>query len=170
MTKEWVTYREFGDMCDYLVRRIKKDTRNITAIYGIPRGGFPLAVHLSHHLNIQLLEFPWNFKDRKSFILIVDDISDTGKTLKEKKEMFELAGFVTPITVSLFYKQNTCLIPDYFFEETAKWVVFPWETNTSEISKYHQKIYPELSKKIEHFESGSDDPDINLYLQEISSR
>ena len=54
------------------------------AIYGLPRGGLPIAVSLSHKLKLPLL---MNYADRKLVtdkkILVVDDIADTGNTLKD---------------------------------------------------------------------------------------
>jgi len=30
-------------------------------------------------------------------------------------------------TAALFYKKRAMFTPDYYVEETANWIVFPWE-------------------------------------------
>ena len=64
-------------MIDTLAEKIISDKVKFNGIYGVPRGGLPIAVSLSHRLNLQFYMLPSNE------ILVVDDISDTGKTLKD---------------------------------------------------------------------------------------
>ena len=55
--------------------------------------------------------------------LIVDDIADTGKTLKH---------IVGPniITYTIYYHKQSIVTPNaWVFEKTDEWVVFPWEEN-----------------------------------------
>ena len=61
-------------------------------------------------------------------VLVVDDIADTGKSLKIAKEhvVEEGAAKVKTATLQLLYTSE--FIPDYFGEymEEWSWVVFPW--------------------------------------------
>ena len=99
----------------------------VGAIYGLPRGGLPIAVSLSHKLDLPIL---MNYYDRKLVtkkkILVVDDIADTGHTLK---------SFETPHNVicTIHYHQDSITRPDFFCTEKGDdWIVYPWETEDSE--------------------------------------
>ena len=77
------------DIAEHLIRtEIKFD-----GVYGIPRGGTVLAVMLSHKLDIPFIT---DLKDGDDYI-IIDDIVDTGETLKRYKEQPECRNsyFVT---------------------------------------------------------------------------
>jgi len=60
-------------------------------------------------------------------ILICDDISDTGKSLKTVKHYLMQQGCTSIITVTIYVKPWTEFIPDYYSQKTDKWIVFPWE-------------------------------------------
>ena len=99
----------------------------VGAIYGLPRGGLPIAVSLSHMLDLPIL---MNYYDRKLVtkkkILVVDDIADTGHTLKD---------FDSPhnIICTMHYHQDSITRPDFFCTEKGDdWIVYPWETEDSE--------------------------------------
>lgn len=62
-------------------------------------------------------------------VLIVDDISDKGNTLRHVVDHVREA-FGNPIqTASIFTKQGTSFTPDYYYKcvDDDQWVVFPWE-------------------------------------------
>ena len=85
--KTYISWKEYDDYINKITMWYKKhrneDSLNIGAIYGLPRGGLPIAVSLSHTLNLPLM---MNYNDKKIVtnkkILVVDDIADTGSTLK----------------------------------------------------------------------------------------
>ena len=54
MQKRIVTYQEFGKLLDLLVAKL--EAYKFDYVYGPPRGGLPIAVHLSHHLDIELVD------------------------------------------------------------------------------------------------------------------
>jgi hypoxanthine phosphoribosyltransferase len=62
-------------------------------------------------------------------ILLVDDVSDTGQTLKFVKEYLFEKGAVEIKTCTLHYKPGSLIKPDYYVEETSSWVIYPWEMN-----------------------------------------
>lgn len=73
----------------------------------------------------QELEYLKQYKS----ILIVDDLVDSGKTIHFivsllKKNLPD----ATIKTATLFYKENKLFKPDFYVEETADWLVFPWES------------------------------------------
>lgn len=60
-------------------------------------------------------------------ILLVDDIADSGKTLKRAVSYLKRFHPASITTVTMFYKPQSVFRPDYFVEETKKWVIFPTE-------------------------------------------
>ena len=121
MQKRILTSEEYNLLLDKLVKNIKHSTlfHRIKYIYGIPRGGLPIAVHLSHHLNLDFLE---KFDDtvlKRSSTLIVDDIAHTGRTLEKLINTY--------ITATLFYRDGSTVEPNFYIEKTDQWIVFPWE-------------------------------------------
>jgi hypothetical protein len=73
-------------------------------------------------------------------ILIVDDVSDTGQTLKFIKKYVVEKGANEIKTCTLHYKPWSVFKPDYYVEETRTWIIYPWEMN--ETVRY-------LAKKLE---------------------
>ena len=59
--------------------------------------------------------------------LLVDDISDTGKTLQLAKTHLTDHGAAEIKTATLYTKPQSTATPDYFEKETSRWVVFPWD-------------------------------------------
>ena len=122
------TYFQFEKDLKRIVNELKPNLRSIKNIYGIPRGGIVLATHLSYRTGKPLL-FNKNKIDRNT--LVVDDISDSGRTLKETlrdKKCFRV--------ISIFTTPHTKFPPNFFcrIKKKTDWVIFPWETRES--SKY----------------------------------
>lgn len=117
--KEFLSYSYYEDLLYELVEKLKNDTKmkHIRNVYGIPRGGLPIAVHLSHFLDLNFLTNP--FEKMHEETLIVDDIADTGLTLKKYGSLY--------LTATLFYKPKSEVKPDFYIHETTYWIVFPWE-------------------------------------------
>ncbi len=59
--------------------------------------------------------------------LLVDDISDTGDSLRIALDHLKKRGYRNPRTACLHMKPWTKLIPDYYVVKTEAWVVYPWE-------------------------------------------
>lgn len=115
MNKINVTWEKVGKMIDKLAKEIKKSKIKFDGVFGIPRGGLPLAVILSHQLDIPVLLYPT--KDT----LVVDDISDNGFTLQRMKNKKIATLYSTDWTITK---------PDWFIEMKKSkndWLIFPWE-------------------------------------------
>ena len=116
------------DIAEHLIRtEIKFD-----GVYGIPRGGTVLAVMLSHKLDIPFImdvkEGPYHAV-RDDYI-IIDDIVDTGETLKKYKEQPECRN---SYFVTIHEHEQSSVKPDYsVLYKEDKWIVYPWETEDSE--------------------------------------
>jgi xanthine phosphoribosyltransferase len=86
-----------------------------SGIYGIPRGGLVLAVSLSHRLQIPLLDQPI------ADCLVVDDIYETGRTLKPFQQRSDVTTWVW------ISKQPTAWWHAVETTGSSDWIVFPWE-------------------------------------------
>jgi hypoxanthine phosphoribosyltransferase len=67
--------------------------------------------------------------DKTSRVLVVDDIFDSGCTMKKVREL--LSDAVAEIRIAtLYYKtasNTTDIVPDYYVRQTDRWIVFPHE-------------------------------------------
>jgi hypoxanthine phosphoribosyltransferase len=126
-------------------------TNPFDVIIGVGRGGLIPAVLLSHRLNIrsifnfsvqtynnsnesleedvnQELDHHFIEKYSKKKILVVDDLSDKGKTLHYINKYLEEhkleATFAT-----LYIKVSTTFVPNYYIRsyDDHQWLIFPWE-------------------------------------------
>ncbi len=62
-------------------------------------------------------------------IILVEDISDTGKSLLAAKKHLKESGANIIVVATLVKKPHTLLMPDIFDIETSSWVIFPWEVH-----------------------------------------
>jgi len=66
--------------------------------------------------------------DKAKRILIVDDIVDSGNTLRAILDYFEqIAPHAEKRTAALFYKPSASVLPDYKVHEAKTWIEFFWE-------------------------------------------
>lgn len=65
-------------------------------------------------------------------LLIIEEVVDTGNTLLHLRDLLKLAGAGIVRSAALHHKpgrSETGVVPDFFVEETDKWIVYPWEPN-----------------------------------------
>ena len=120
--KTYITWNQVYKLLD----KIHEQADDIKYVSGIPRGGLVLAVLYSHRYNVEYMEYPSNHYPR---LLILDDIADTGNTLKEWKERLHVPHYAT-----LHYKRSSIIEPDYYGKKMIKedrWIVYPWERKDS---------------------------------------
>ncbi len=130
------TWKEFLIDAEELARLIKPDKPKSLIV--VTRGGLFLGGMLSEYLDIPIIETVSveSYVEREKQLmkilklansdlpdpLIVDDIVDTGETIKHLTEKYQAK------TAVLFYKPKTAVLkPDFYLHETDKWVKFPWE-------------------------------------------
>ena len=123
--KRYFTWAEFDKSVEHIANKCK--LLKFSGIYGIPRGGLCLAVALSHKLNLNLIYEPINNT------LIVDDIYETGITLKSLRNIEGSMFFV------LFSKKNPTWWNTVNLSQENEWIVFPWENKIN--SSKDQKEY-----------------------------
>lgn len=116
-----------------------------TIIFGLARGGLVPAVIMSHMLDVKMLPISYSSKkgkgeykqydnslpmfDQTRNILLVDDICDTGYTMREVHDHYVGQGH-SVVTAALYYKEGAAITPDHVWQKIphdADWIEFPWE-------------------------------------------
>jgi xanthine phosphoribosyltransferase len=144
LNKRFYSYNEFLSDLDILEEEIKEF--NPSSFVAIARGGMSIAHFLAERLDIRdvfvinstsyennqklfspkISNIP-NLNGQKK-VLIIDDISDSGETLKEVLEILKKTyPKIEFKTLTLFFKENSKLIPDIKLHKTNEWVVFFWD-------------------------------------------
>jgi len=133
--KRFISWRDVEDAVERLSINITNSNIEIAAVGGLPRGGLIPAVMLSHKMNIPFVSQA-NIAGVTGNILIVDDICDSGKTLKRFK--FEENVY----TATLHYKSTAEYEPHYWWKLASlnEWINYPWEREDSKtIADYAAK-------------------------------
>jgi hypoxanthine phosphoribosyltransferase len=141
------TWDQIYNMLLNLAGKIRKDGFKPDIIVGVSRGGWPPARVLSDLLDNPNLanvraEFYLGVAETKGEpaltqpvsmatagrkVLVVDEVADTGKSLKLVREHITEKGAVEVKIATIYYKPWSIITPDYYEKETSRWVVFPWE-------------------------------------------
>ena len=130
-----------------LAKKIQKNGYKPDIIVGVSRGGWIPARILSDLLeNPKLANVSTQFyvgiaktepeptiiqpvsisvKDKK--VLVVDDLADSGKSLKIVKSHLKKLGTKEIKIATIYYKPWSIIIPHYYEKQTKNWIVFPWE-------------------------------------------
>lgn len=124
MKKKILDWSDIERAVERLAENIKLSGREFDAISGLPRGGLIPAVMLSHKLNLPYVDFSGEAEDFDK-VLLVDDICDSGETLKKHHPYFTL--------VSIHYKSKAVIEPDFWYKlvDEEDWVVYPWEDKSA---------------------------------------
>jgi len=142
---KYVSWPEYGNLAQSLAERVSAGGKKFDLVVGIARGGVPVAMVISDHLDIRI-----DFINVKSYfgigergtpkilstltegiagknVLIVDDLVDQGDTMKAVKEYLSEQDPKLLEVAVLFKKPWTKFEPDYYVEVVDRWVVFPFE-------------------------------------------
>jgi len=141
------TWTEIYTMLLSQAERIRKDNFKPDIILGVSRGGWiPARIHSDLLENPNLatvrtecytgideakpapaLTQPLSMSVDGKNMLVVDDIADTGRSLRLIKEHVMQKGAREVKVATLYRKPWSVVKPDYCERETALWVVFPWD-------------------------------------------
>jgi uncharacterized protein len=141
----YISWSEYGNLAEALAEKIRADGKRFDLVVGIARGGIPVSMVVSDHLDVKV-----DFINVKSYsdigkrtaprilttltegvqgktVLLVDDLVDQGDT------MAFVSGYLAEqkpreiSTAVLFMKPWSKTKPDYFLENVSEWIVFPFE-------------------------------------------
>jgi hypoxanthine phosphoribosyltransferase len=79
-------------------------------------------------------------------VLVVDEIADTGESLRLVKVHLIERGATEVKIATIYYKPWSIVTPDYYEKKTSNWVVFPWEIKET-IHKIVKKYKEEKTVK-----------------------
>jgi len=132
-------------LAEALAEKVHSCGKGFDLVVGIARGGMPVAMVVSDHLNVRI-----DFINVKSYVgigergtpkilstltediagknvLIVDDLVDQGDTMKMVEGYLSAQEPRLLEVAVLFKKPWTKFEPDYYLEVVDRWVVFPFE-------------------------------------------
>jgi len=137
---------DFIDSLNKIVEQIENSNWSPNVIISINRGGCVPGIYLSHRLNLKHKVIDIQLRDsnrspdfklvkqkikRFDNILLVDDINDSGKTLKT---IYDLSNvYLKKIyNATLIYNQESIIKTDFYGRmikrsEDKNWYIFPWE-------------------------------------------
>ena len=145
--REILGWEQFGEASRELARMVAEDGYEPEMILSIARGGlciggalgYALAVKNTYTMNVEFytgvderLEVPRILPPAPDFVdlgqaklLIVDDVADTGHTLKSVHDF--CAGKVGEVRTAVIYEKSHSVVQcDYVWKRTDLWINFPW--------------------------------------------
>ena len=147
--REVLTYEQFGVAVRELATTIVDSDYEPDWIVAIARGGLLIGGALGYAIGLKNIatinvEFYTDVDERleapvvlppvldlidleNTRVLVVDDVADTGETLKLVVDLLEPA--VAEVRSAVLYrKARSILTPDYCWRGTESWINFPWST------------------------------------------
>ena len=141
------SWDQIYDMLIELAKRVRQSGFEPDLIVGVCRGGWAPARVMSdllENMNTASIRIEFYLAPgvtaRKPVIsqaimvplrgvkvLVVDDVADTGESLKVAVEHLDVCGAKAIKTATIYYKPQSIFKPDFFIVQTEQWVVFPWE-------------------------------------------
>lgn len=173
-----------------LAQKIRNDGFKLDVIVGVCRGGWLPARVMSDLLgNPQLASVETAFyvgvaetKDepvitqpvsvsvKGKIVLVVDDVTDTGKSLRLVKSYLQELGAADVKTATLYHKPWSTITPDYYEKKTNHWIVFPWkrrETVKNILEKFQKKGKTGEEAKEKLVKYGFDHKLVERFVKEI---
>jgi hypoxanthine phosphoribosyltransferase len=130
-----------------LAEKIKESRFNPDIIVGVARGGWiparimsdmlenPKLANISAEFYVDIgktkqqpiITQPISMPVKNMKVLVVDDLADSGESLKLVKAHLEKHGAQEIRVATIYYKPWSIIVPHYFEKQTRNWIVFPWE-------------------------------------------
>jgi hypothetical protein len=184
------SWEQIYEMLLNLADKIRKDKFEPDIIVGVSRGGWTPSRVMSDLLespqiaNVKaefyegvtetgeepIITQPVSMSVKRKKILVMDDVADTGRSLR-KVRLHVLEQGATDVRIAtLYYKPWSATIPKYYEKETRQWIIFPWERKETvrNILKKHEqqgKSIDEVKEKL--VKSGFNRKILGRFIQEI---
>ena len=146
MFMKYYSYENFKDDTNILISKLKD--YQFDSIIAIARGGMTLSHVVAEGLDIRNVQsirtelyddtvkrkeitiFGKCKLDNGKRVLVLDDISDSGDTLKAvMKHLEDEFKDVEFHSATLFYKKTSVYEPDVWINEAKEWIDFFWESD-----------------------------------------
>jgi len=184
------SWDQIYDLLLNLANRIRENGFKPDIILGVSRGGWPPArvmsdllenpnvVNVAAEFYVGVAETrdkpvitqPVSVSVKGKKLLVVDDIADTGQSLKLVLSHLEEQGATEVKTTTIYCKPWSAIIPDYYEKETTSWIIFPWErkeTVRKIVEKYKRQGSSIGTAKEKLVSSGLDRKLVERFIQEI---
>ncbi len=141
---KYYSYEDFKIDTLSLIQRVKDS--NFGAIVAVARGGLTLSHAMAEGLDIRQVQsirtelydksvkrdklevFDTCHLDGLKKVLVVDDIADSGDTLKAVMDYLEKKyEDIEFVSCTLFYKKTSVYEPHFWINEADGWIDFFWE-------------------------------------------
>ena len=155
MSKTYITWEEIQQDSTYLANELSH--LNFSCIIGVANGGMIPATLIAKQLKVnklfscncksyqndeprsgahnttdivKMISFPKWEELKHDNVLIIDDLVDTGLTLKKINNHLASTTLSNWTTATLYNKPKSIFKPDHTVREfnNDEWIVFPWET------------------------------------------
>src|SRR5919108_4984485 len=153
---ELLSWSAFGDAGRELATSVAQSGYSPGILLGIARGGLIPAAALAYALDVKnvfmmSVEFYTGVDERLDFpvmlppllnavdiagarVLVVDDVADTGGTLKLVKEF--CAEHVAEVRCAVLYEKPRSVVKcEYVWRRTDRWVNFPWSSQPPVVAR-----------------------------------
>jgi hypoxanthine phosphoribosyltransferase len=144
---QYIDWNQIYDLCRKVYHQVRKTEFIPDVIVGVARGGWVPARILadffvtSQTANVKVefyqgifettetshISQPVSGELRWKRVLLVDDISDTGDSLKAVIEHLQRFKVAELRSVCLHVKPWTKPLPNFFVKSTEAWIIYPWE-------------------------------------------
>src|SRR5712692_1217205 len=141
----YISWSEYGNLAEALAEKVRANVKNYDLVVGIARGGIPVAMVVSDHLDVKI-----DFINVKSYndigkrtaprilstliegvagkdVLLVDDLVDQGDTMAFLTRYLADQKPRSLETAVMFKKPWSKTEPNYYLETVTEWIVFPFE-------------------------------------------
>ena len=144
---EIMSWELFNNLAEKVAQKMKKDDYQPDFMVGLARGGWVLSRVLCDYLGVKDLvslkvehwgvtatpdgtakiKFPFDIDLSGRDVVVVDDITDTGESMKVAVDYIKTMNPRNIRTATLRHISGGKFTPDYYGDEiTWRWVVFPW--------------------------------------------
>ena len=144
---EIMSWDLFNNLAKKVAQKMKKDDYQPDFMVGLARGGWVLSRVLCDYLGVKDLvslkvehwgvtatpdgtakiKFPFDINLSGRDVVVVDDITDTGESMKVAVDYIKTMNPRNIRTATLRHISGGKFTPDYYGDEiTWRWVVFPW--------------------------------------------
>lgn len=156
----YITWEDFHQACFELAKKIIQKDIQFDRIIAISRGGLVVGRILSDFLDLPISPFTivtytsinkkgvpkikegLRAKIKGERLLLVDEVSDSGGTFRTGLKYLKTFKPKSIATLAPYIKSWTNFIPDYWYQKTSKWIIYPYEIKktVTEIKKNNLQI------------------------------
>ena len=141
------SWRDLDQLTFELATQVIESNERFDLVVALAKGAWPMSRTLVDYLAIPQLvslgirfysginqrlsepevyqDLPVSVEGKK--ILLFDDVADTGESLIFASDYLLEQGATQVKTATLFFKERSAIIPDFYVSTTNSWIIFPFE-------------------------------------------